>query len=56
MRKGNIVPKKITAAIAGACARSIAKRWALRNGLREGEAAALAWLAGAVASAAVMRM
>ncbi len=55
MQKGNIVPKKITAAIVGSCAHAIAKRWALQNGLQEWEAAALAWVAGAVVSAAVMR-
>lgn len=48
--------RKITAAIVGSCARAIAKRWALQNGLQEWEAAALAWLAGAAVSAAVLRL
>lgn len=47
--------KKITAAIVGSCAHAIAKRWALQNGRQEWGAAALAWAASAVVSAAVLR-
>ncbi len=54
-QKGNIVQKKITAALVGSCAHTIAKRWALQNGLQEWEAAAIAWVAGAIVSGAVMR-
>jgi hypothetical protein len=53
--RGNIMPRKITAAIVGSCAHTIAKRWALQNGLQEWEAAALAWVASAAVSAVVLR-
>ncbi|MCM2416511.1 hypothetical protein [Streptomyces sp. RKAG293] len=47
--------KKLIAAIAGSCAHTITKREALRYGLQDWQASALAWAAGAAVSAAVMR-
>jgi hypothetical protein len=54
--RGNIMSRKITAAIVGSCARPFVKRWALQSGLQEWEAAVLAWLAGAAVSAIVLRV
>jgi len=48
--------KKVIAAIAGKCAHAITKKWALEQGLTEGEASALAWVAGAIASTVVMQI
>ncbi|MFE4514736.1 hypothetical protein ACFRMQ_11170 [Kitasatospora sp. NPDC056783] len=43
-------------ALAAPCAHLLARRWALRNGLRPWEASLVAWAAGTLVSAVVVRL
>ncbi|MGV9456351.1 hypothetical protein [Streptomyces sp. NPDC003635] len=48
--------KNQAAAATGVIVRALAKRWATQNGLTKEQSLLLAWAAGALASAAVMRV